>query len=32
MNSKTNYDTFEKEIVLYPGESKKLDVALRKTE
>ncbi len=27
-----NYDTFEKEIVLYPGQSLKLDVALRKTE
>lgn len=27
-----NYDTLVKEIVLYPGESKKLDVALRKTE
>jgi len=27
-----NYDTLEKEIVLYPGESMKLDVALRKTE
>ncbi len=27
-----NYDTLVKEIVLYPGESKKLDVAIRKTE